>query len=328
MKLFKSMRRVQGLVVRRHFVILCGAVGFLFGIVNQAQTDQRLRGHEGVITALAFSPTGNVLATAAYDNTIRLWDLPGRTLRAVLRLDKPALELAFSPDGMTLAISKNDEIIELREMPTGKTLLSFEGSRPLTISADGKFITSGVAPFAVASREIKTGKQIVFFRGNTDSVGQAIYLRDGKELVTASRDGTVRFWDAASGNFRAMLPGRHLVYGIAVSPDGKTLAQAGGHKQVRLWDIDSRRERFSFSFDSRLYSVAFSPDGNVIAAGADDGVLLLDAATGKLLKILEVTSNGPVYVVKFSPDGKTLASTSPDHGIWLWNMAELLPKEK
>ena len=73
--------------------------------------------------------------------------------------------------------------------------------------------------------------------------------------------------------------------------------------------------------------MAFSPDGKVIAAATDATVLLLDAATGKLLKPLKVASDGPVFGVKFSPDGKTIASTSHDHSIRLWTVTELLPKD-
>jgi WD40 repeat protein len=61
---------------------------------------------------------------------------------------------------------------------------------------------------------------------------------DGKTLASASRDKTIKVWDAHSGQERATLKGHtEEVHCVAFSPDGKTLASAGGDGTIKLWDV-------------------------------------------------------------------------------------------
>ena len=65
---------------------------------------RKLKGHQGSVLAVAFSPDGNVLASCSRDKTIKLWDPQTGALRRTLTGPKNRLEsLAFSPDGKTLA---------------------------------------------------------------------------------------------------------------------------------------------------------------------------------------------------------------------------------
>ena len=65
---------------------------------------------------------------------------------------------------------------------------------------------------------------------------------DGSWLATGSTDETVRIWDAATGQERAVLTGHTgLVQAVAVSPDGSWLATGGWDKTVRIWDVATRQ---------------------------------------------------------------------------------------
>jgi WD40 repeat protein len=67
------------------------------------------------------------------------------------------------------------------------------------------------------------------------------------------------------------------------------------------------------------YSVAFSPDGRTLAAGSENGTIMLwDAASGTEIRTLQGHSSS-VNSVAFSPDGRTLASGSGDNTIKLWD---------
>jgi WD40 repeat protein len=63
-----------------------------------------LCGHTGAVSAVVFCPGGLLLASAGFDATVRLWDVPEGTLRDTLTADAGFLtSLAVSPDGGTLA---------------------------------------------------------------------------------------------------------------------------------------------------------------------------------------------------------------------------------
>ena len=56
------------------------------------------------------------------------------------------------------------------------------------------------------------------------------------------RDGTVRLWDARTGQFLNSLQGHTgVVYGVALSTDGHLLASGGVDGTVRLWESESGR---------------------------------------------------------------------------------------
>src|SRR5262249_58892239 len=80
----------------------------------------KLRGHEGCITSLAFSPDGNTLASGSKDQSIRLWDLRLNKEARAIRQPDAIYTVAFSPDGKTLATAGRDHIIPLSDPAPGE----------------------------------------------------------------------------------------------------------------------------------------------------------------------------------------------------------------
>ncbi|MFE6848955.1 trypsin-like peptidase domain-containing protein [Streptomyces sp. NPDC057686] len=160
--------------------------------------------------------------------------------------------------------------------------------------------------------------------GHSGSVNAVAFNPNGRTLVTASADRSVRQWDTPTLNTLAtpLLGHTGTVQSIAFSPDGGTLATAGSDGTARLWDAATGETRTVLTgHKGAVQSVAFSPDGHTLAtASSDRTVRQWDVATGKTRTTLAGHTDA-VYSVAFSPDGRTLATASSDHTVRLWDVA-------
>ncbi|MBE7382183.1 MAG: TIR domain-containing protein [Leptolyngbya sp. SIO1E4] len=158
-------------------------------------------------------------------------------------------------------------------------------------------------------------------KGHGDWIYGLSFSPDGSTLATASRDSTVKLWDANTGQELQTLQGHgNWVSGVSFSPDGSILATAGGDDQVKLWDVSSGQELQTLQGHGNWFTrVEFSPDGAILATASGDGtVKLWDANTGQEHKTLQ-GHNDSVWGVSFSPDGMALATASNDGIVKLWD---------
>ncbi len=158
-------------------------------------------------------------------------------------------------------------------------------------------------------------------RGHTSSVESASFSPDGKLIVSASYDNTVRIWDTQTGKELKKLEGHtHIVASASFSPDGKRIVSASWDKTIRIWDAQTGKELKKLEGHTDIVeSASFSPDGKrIVSASNDSTVRIWDAQTGKELKKLEGHTES-VNSASFSPDGKCIVSASRDNTVKIWD---------
>jgi WD40 repeat protein len=158
-------------------------------------------------------------------------------------------------------------------------------------------------------------------RGHTQKINALALSADGKQLASASADGTIRLWDPETGKLQhKLLANWNTVHAVAFSPDGKLLASDSNHL-VRLWDVYTTRIKDTLKgHRDGVNAIAFSPDGAWVAAGAfDNRIAMWDVRSAGYLRSFN-REGLPGSSIAFSPDGKMLA-TNTARKLLLWDTA-------
>ena len=295
---------------------------------QQCQGDQFhvWQDHLGLVSCLAFSPDGRLLATGSRDRSVILWDLATRSKVATLTGHaKEVVAVAFAPDGETLATGSDDGLVRLWNWTSRQIISSFKGDPArLAYAPTGTRLAVGTAhsvegaePGTAVVWDYATGQKVMTL---ANSGAHVAYSPDGGLLATGSWKGEIRLWEAATGAARGALTNAGDVTALCFSPNGRTLAASNREGEIQLWEVATRRrvQRLAV-LPTAVWCVAFSPDGRTLAAGSADPLIRLwDWASGAEINRLR-GSGSEVRALAFSLDGRILASGGKDEAVMLWH---------
>jgi WD40 repeat protein len=162
-------------------------------------------------------------------------------------------------------------------------------------------------------------------KGHAETVYGIVYTPDGKQVITASFDKTLKIWDAATGKELKTFAGpqghQNLVLCVALSPDGQLVASGSSDNQAKIWDFPGGKPTKEFAQSDAVNAIALSPDGTKLAAAGKDGIIKLwNTTDGK--QLFEMKGHaGPVTGVAFSANNQFIASSGADKTLRFWNPA-------
>jgi len=167
--------------------------------------------------------------------------------------------------------------------------------------------------------------------GPVDRSPGVSFSPDGRTLYSAAGK-TVIAWDL-TGARRLARPFSFATpdeseFSIGLSPDSATIAVPSGANADRLIFLDiGRLKPVGPTVSPRvgqILGLAFNPAGNIVAVGGDaaDGPVLVDRATGAVIRRMKRGHHGGVNSLRFSPDGTRLLSGGFDDGrALIWDVA-------
>ena len=155
-------------------------------------------------------------------------------------------------------------------------------------------------------------------RGHMGNVYSAVFSPDGKRIVSASEDKSVRIWDVRLGVQLGNPIAGHKggVRFATFSPDGKQIVSASGDGTIRIWDVQTGQQKGNMWHSGIALFATYSPDGKLIMSMSRQKIRVWDALTNE--SVIEIKS-WDNYSAAFSPDGKQIASASNDN-ICIWNL--------
>nr|UNY85518.1 WD40-containting protein [Zea mays]UNY85524.1 WD40-containting protein [Zea mays]UNY85530.1 WD40-containting protein [Zea mays]UNY85534.1 WD40-containting protein [Zea mays]UNY85549.1 WD40-containting protein [Zea mays] len=311
---------------------------------------QVIKGHDGAILAMKFSPDGQFLATGGEDGVVRVWGV-AQSEDCKIPMDDPSCVYlkAHRQSGLGPVDADNEKKCKVKGVKQ---------------SADSACVVIPTVVFQISKQPLHE------FRGHSGDVLNLSWSNN-KHLLSASTDKTVRLWEIGSANCITVFPHSNFVTCVQFNPTNENQFISGSiDGKIRVWDIPRCSVIDWVDIRDIITAVCYRPDGKGAVVGtitgncrfydASDNLLRFEtqvAVSGKKksslkritafefspsnpsklmvtsadskIKILEGTTVTQNYsglrtgscqsLATFTPDGQHIVCASEDSNIYVWN---------
>jgi periodic tryptophan protein 2 len=276
--------------------------------VQTGQLLDRLAGHEGPVSSLAFAPDGGVAVSGSWDHTVRIWTVFDRTQTSEpLQLQADVLDIAFRPDSKQLAVSTLDGQLTFWSVSEAQQQSGVDGRRD--VSGGRKITDRRTAANAAGTKSFSTitysaDGTCVLAAGNSKyiclySVSSLVLLKKFTVSINLSLSGTQEFLNS---KFMTEAGPAGLIDDQGEASDLEDRIDRSLPGSKRGGD-PSARKRMP---EVRVTGVAFSPAGRSFCAASTEGLLIYSLDTMPLFDPIDldlaVTPASTLHVLRKEQD--------------------------
>ena len=280
-----------------------------------------------VITALAYSPDGSLLAVSGYREVL-LHRPDGTGLEGrLVGLSDRIQSLAFTPDGKTLVAGGGTPArfgeLQFWEVASRKLKRSVTVCRDtlfgVSLSPDGSQVAFGCSDSTVRIHEVASGRQVLKTNHHENWVLGTRFGMDGKRVVSVGRDFAAKLMHAESGAFIENLNALKKELAAVTRHPSRDRVVVGGEERIPYYYRMDRPNKIfagqegtlirAFERQSgEIFALEFSADGKKLAvAGAGSEATIYDVESGQRLAACAGHEAG-IYTLAFHPGGRELAT--------------------
>ena len=254
-----------------------------------------LNGHEHTVSCVEFTPDGNFLYSASRDHMIKYWDINTGNCKNTLKgHEEWVRSVSLNNKGDLLASSSDDEKIFVWQTGTNTVQHELYGHSNkiecvLFLKNEKSIYNVYTSDYASEnklgvtekenqeeSKEKSENDDLAKINAKILKKQQLIKAKDkvNKEyIISASRDKTIKLWDAIGGVCIFTFTGHdNWVRSLCEHPNGKYIVSCSDDKSIRLWDLKTGlcQKKLLNAHEKFVVTVSMSPKCKMLASGSND----------------------------------------------------------